>query len=240
MEYAEHIAAVEREAAAIVAALAATPLDTQVPSCPEWTVADLARHVGSFTVWTHVLCEGTGRPKPPFPDTPEGNALVGWVEELTGHLVSELRATPPDTTVWTWVTSDKSARFVARRAAHELAVHRFDAQLARGAPEPIDATLAIDGIDEIFLMRNDGEEAKPHLGSGETLHLHTAEGFERFIRLTPEGLVVSEEHAKADLALRGTASDVELVLFQRPPLGPVERLGDETVLDVWCREFTFA
>jgi uncharacterized protein (TIGR03083 family) len=239
MHYDDHVAAVEREAAAIVRALGAGPLDARVPSCPDWTLADLAHHVGFFTVWTHVLCEGTGRVKTPFPDPPEADGLAVWVEELMGHLVSELRATPPDTTVWTWVTSDKSARFVARRAANELAIHRFDAQLARGAPEPIEGALAADGIDEIFVMRNDSEEPQTHEGTGETLHLHSAEGFERFVTLTPDGIAVTDEHAKADLALRGDVSDLELVLFQRPTLGDVERLGDPSVLDVWYREFTF-
>ena len=42
--------------------------------------ADLAVHVGEFCgFWSHVLCEGTGRPKTPFPDPPDGDdvGLVG-------------------------------------------------------------------------------------------------------------------------------------------------------------------
>jgi uncharacterized protein (TIGR03083 family) len=239
MEHDELVDHVEQEAAAIVAALRAGPLDVAVPTCPEWTLADLAGHVGSFTVWTHVLCEGTGRHKPPYPDQPEGDAVVDWFEELAGHLVAELRATPPDTRVWTWVSSDKTAGFVARRAANELAIHRVDAQTARGRHDPIDPGLAAGIIDETFVMRNDSEQPRPHVGSGETLHLHGAEGDEWMITLDPDRIRVTREHAKGDLALRGTVSDLALLLYQRPPLGEVQRFGDESVLDLWHREFTF-
>ena len=52
-------------------------------------------------------------------------------------------------------------------------------------------------------------------------------------------LTRTSRHAKADLALRGAVSDLELVLYQRPTLGDVERLGDESVLAAWQRVFTF-
>ncbi len=55
----------------------------------------------------------------------------------------------------------------------------------------------------------------------------------------PEGLAVERGHTKADLALRGAASDLELLLYDRPPLGPVERLGSNDALAAWRRAFTF-
>ena len=240
MDYVEHIDAVEQASKAMVAALRAGPLDVGVPSCPDWTVAELAQHAGEFSAfWTHVLCEGNGRPKTPFPDRPSGPAAADWYEEAAGHLLAELRATSPDTAVWTWVGDDQSARFVARRAAHELSVHRFDAQLARGAPEPIDGGVAADGIEEIFVMIAAAPE-RAGRGEGETLHLHgTDRGDEWVLMLGVEGLTVGRSHAKADLALRGAVSDLELVLYHRPPVGPVEQFGDDGVLDAWYRVFTF-
>jgi uncharacterized protein (TIGR03083 family) len=241
MEHDALVDAAEREAAAIVAAMREGPLGAGVPSCPGWTLADLANHLGEFTTWTHVLCEGTGRPKPPFPDRPDGDAVVDWFEDLAALLVSELRATPPDTDVWTWVRSDKSAAFVARRAANELAIHRVDAQLARGMPDPIDAAHAAEIIDETFVMRNDSERPEPHVGSGQTIHLHGSdrENDEWMITLGPDGISVTREHAKGDLAMRGTVSHLALLLYGRPTLEEVVRVGDESVLDVWYREFTF-
>jgi hypothetical protein len=126
---------------------------------------------------------------------------------------------------------------VARRAAHELAVHRVDAQLARGAHTAIEPALAADGIDEVFaLVQVRGDTA----GEGQTLHLHgTDRGDEWLLTLSPSGLEVERAHGKGDLALRGAVSDLELVLYQRPPLGPVEHLGDDEVLAAWYRAFTF-
>lgn len=238
MERAEHIDAVARESTTLADALAGGPQEARVPSCPDWSVAELARHVGSFTgFWTHVLCEGTGRPKPPAPDPPTDGDLGAWYGELAATLVEELRATPPDTEVWTWMPGDRTPAFVARRAAHELAVHRVDAQLARGAHTPIDAPLAADGIDEVLGMVRARAEAA---GEGQTLHLHgTDRGDEWLLTLSPEGLEVEPTHGKGDLALRGAVSDLELVLYQRPPLGTVDHLGDDEVLAAWYRAFTF-
>lgn len=242
MDFADHVGAVERAVAAFAHALRGGPLDVRVPSCPAWTVADLAVHVGEFSgFWTHILCQGLQRAKTPFPDPPSGldpGSLADWYERVGSDLVSVLRRTPPDTEVWTWHETDHAARFVARRCAHELAVHRFDAQLARAVPEPVDARLAADGIEEIFVILSAHEPSG--LARGETLHLHgTDRGDEWLLSLRPDGVGVARDHVKADLALRGAVSDLELLLYQRPTIGAVERLGDSAVLDAWYREFVF-
>jgi uncharacterized protein (TIGR03083 family) len=238
VDAATHIDAVARESATLADALAAGPREARVPSCPDWSVAELAEHVGRFSgLWAHVLCEGTGRPKPPFSELPPDGDLAEWYRPLAAALVEELRATPPGTEVWTWMPDDQTPAFVARRAAHELAVHRVDAELARGAHTPIEADLAADGIDEMLLFVERQEEAT---GEGQTLHLHgTDHGDEWLVTLAPGGLRVERSHGKADLALRGAVSDLELVLYQRPPLAPVEHLGDDGVLAAWYRAFTF-
>src|SRR5260370_96172 len=93
------------------------------PGWMRWSsvvLAALAGHVGGFAgFWTHVLCEGAGRPKTPFPDRPSGAAAGDWFAELAGQLLAELRASRADASVWTWSPDDQSAGFVARRAAHE-------------------------------------------------------------------------------------------------------------------------
>jgi len=55
----------------------------------------------------------------------------------------------------------------------------------------------------------------------------------------PDGLQVRREHAQGDLALRGAVSDLELLLYDRPPIGPVERFGEQAVLNAWYRAFHF-
>ena len=238
MDATAHIDAIERESATLAEALAAGPRDARVPSCPEWSVTELARHVGQFTgLWAHVLCEGTGRPKPPAPDLPADGDLGDWYRGLAAALVEELRATPPETEVWTWMPDDQTPAFIARRAAHELAVHRVDAELARGGHTPIEATLAADGIDEMLLFVSRQEQPT---GKGQTFHLHgTDHGDEWLVTLAPTGLQAERSHGKADLAVRGAVSDLELVMYQRPPLGPVEHHGDDDVLAAWYQAFTF-
>jgi uncharacterized protein (TIGR03083 family) len=247
MEYADYVAAIERETAAFARALMRGDADAQVPTCPDWKLIDLAKHHGTgMGFWAHVLCEGTGRPKPEIPEEPGPSAGL-WFVQVAGLLVAEFKATPPDTEVWTWYPGDRSARFAARRMAHETAVHRYDAQTAAGAPEPIEPALAADGIEEIFEMvgywPDFSEEAEWARGDGETLHLHGTDdgvdGNEWLIAMNPDGLDVRREHAKGDLALRGAVSDLELVLYDRPPIGPIERFGDEGVLDAWYRVFKF-
>jgi uncharacterized protein (TIGR03083 family) len=238
VDYAGHVEAVERETAAFTKALMRAEADAPVPTCPDWTVRDLAKHLGGLQgFWTHVVAEGSGRPKPPFDEEP-GPATGLWLVQIGGLLVNELKAATADATVWTWDPSDQTAGFVARRMAHETAVHRFDAQTAIGKPQPIDAALAPDGIEEMFAMVAAASDRAGH-GEGQTLHLHSAEGDEWLIAMNPDGLDVRREHGKGDLALRGGVSDIELLLYNRPPIGEVERLGDESVLDAWYQVFSF-
>jgi uncharacterized protein (TIGR03083 family) len=241
VDHADRVNAVERELAGLVAAVSKGPLDAVVPTCPDFTVDDLAQHVGSFCgFWTHVLCEGSGRTKTPF-DAVGFEGRIEWLRTLGGHLVSELRATSPDTVVWTWHAPDQSAAFVARRTSHELAIHRVDAQLTRGSAESVDPELAADGIEEVFLLLTRVDPTGARDDARRTLHLHGTdyEPGEWFLALEPDGIHVTREHAKGDLALRGTVSDLEMLLYQRPTVGSVERFGDESVLDAFYREFTF-
>jgi predicted lipid carrier protein YhbT len=77
-------------------------------------------------------------------------------------------------------------------------------------------------------------------GAGETIHLHcTDREGEWLVRRDAEGLTVTREHAKGDVAARGTASDLLLVLQSRLPVSAVECFGDDTILERWQREVSF-
>ena len=236
-----HVDAVEHELAALHEAVAGGDMTAAVPTCEGWTVVDLATHVGQFCgFWAHVLCEGTGRPKADVAEPADPAARAAWLKDAGDHILAELRATPPETPVWTWYEPDRTAGFVARRSAHELAVHRYDAQSARRRCEPIEAALAADGLDELLgpLLTTRPRSGK---ASGQTIHLHgtDVEEAEWLLTLLPDRIDVEKQHAKGDLALRGAVSDLELLLFERPPLGEVERLGDPAALAAWYREFRF-
>jgi uncharacterized protein (TIGR03083 family) len=240
VEHAARVAAAERELGLFIEAVAAGPLDARVPTCPDFTVDDLAQHVGSFCgFWTHVLAEGTGRPKPPFDDAPEHR--VEWLREIAHHLDVELRTTPPETAVWTWFPPDQTAGFVARRVANELAVHRVDAELARGTAAPVAPDLAADGIEEIFVLLQHPQKDDLFSPTHHTLHLHGTdfEPAEWFVDFGPDGLTMTREHAKGDLALKGAVSDLAMALYQRPTVGEVQRFGDDAALAAFHHVFTF-
>lgn len=78
------------------------------------------------------------------------------------------------------------------------------------------------------------ERASPELGSaacGETYHFHRTDGpGEWLVRFMPEGPVVTREHAKGDVAVRGIASDLFLFLWRRLPADRLEVFGDADLL----------
>jgi uncharacterized protein (TIGR03083 family) len=239
MDHDRRVDAVRQGLEALHAALVDGPIYAPVPTCPEWTMADLSQHVGEFAGWwTQILCDGSGRPDPPPFAVPDPDDRPAWFAEVGARLLTELEATPASTEVWTWAKDDKTAGFVARRCAHELAIHRYDAQMARGTQQPIDAVVASDGIDEIFVMLDN--RGPRSVGRGETLHLHATDcDAEWMLTLTEDGISVLHEHGKGDAAIRGAVSDIELLLYQRPTIGEVESFGDTRPLELFHRAFTF-
>jgi predicted lipid carrier protein YhbT len=126
--------------------------------------------------------------------------------------------------------------------AIETAVHRWDAQAAVGEGRAIGTDLALDAVDEMFevllALRGTGELGTEN--EGKTMHLHATdvvggapgEG-EWLVTLGAEGLTVDHTHAKGDVAVRGTASDLLLLLWNRVPAGRCEVFGDAGLLEQW-------
>jgi hypothetical protein len=117
--------------------------------------------------------------------------------------------------------------------AFETVVHAWDGAGVAGRPEPFAPDLASDGIDEHlgnlpFVL---GDAAT---GGEATLHVHCTDGAgEWLLRRSPTGLFVTREHAKADVALRGPASDLFLVVLGRAAPETVEVLGDRPAVSAW-------
>jgi len=218
-------------------AAAAAGVDAPVPSCPGWTVTDLLGHCVSGDIWARSVVErgkagsieGT-RPDPLDPSL-RGDALVQAFRDGAAALVAELSSVPPDTPVWTFSPANRTASFWQRRRAQETAVHRYDAELAARVPTPLDAALAVDGIDEIltmFLPRL-ADNFGP-MGDG-TVHLHCTDVDGEWLFTRRDGeITVTAEHAKGDVAARGTASDLLLFLWGRVPADALEVFGDADVL----------
>jgi len=236
VEYAEHCDALRREGDALAAAARTAGIDAVVPSCPDWQVADLLAHLGRFHRWiADIVAAGGTDPADHRADAepPAPAERLAWFEEGVDRIVDALRAAEPASPAWSW-TTDNTAGFWARRQANQTAVHRFDAQLAAGDPQPIERALAVDGIDEFFMLIPFWRGASQVAGGGESMHLHATDGDgEWLVRLGADGVVVTREHAKGDVALRAPASDLVLFLYGRRDASAGEVFGDAALLDRW-------
>src|SRR5579859_3322129 len=128
-------------------------LEARVPSCPDWTVADLTRHVGE--VYLHkVECMRAGGPKEtewPPPGLIMDEEPIALLDRAYAALVSELTTRNPADPGGTWYGPDPTVGFWFRRMAHETVIHRIDAELGASAPvAPVPDDLATDGIDELL------------------------------------------------------------------------------------------
>lgn len=241
MNYDGWVAAVHREGEALAGAVR-QDLSAPVPTCGSWDCARLAGHLGR--VYRHAaqivgqrLADSPASSRLP---RPEGDVLA-WYAESLELVLGVLRATHPYESAWNWsLHAQHNAMFWARRMAHESAVHRWDAQAAQGDPAPIESALATDGIEELFeVMLPRRQSRTPCAGLRGTLHLHSAEGGEWLARLTPEDCTVTRQHRTADVALRGTASQLLLVLYGRLAPIAIELNGSGELMDTWLHTVRF-
>ena len=147
LDYLAHLGA---ESARFVEVLAGVDPDAVVPTCPEWTSADLLWHVGGAQrFWAAMVAEATGSHGQDGPGRPETYpALVEFVAASTSLLIDQLARTADDVAVWTWFDADQSVGFVRRQQTHEALIHRLDAELTAGTVTDVDAELATDGVLE--------------------------------------------------------------------------------------------
>jgi uncharacterized protein (TIGR03083 family) len=252
LDKAQYLTAFHADTAGLAAA-ARRGLDAPVPSCPGWTLARLLAHIGPIYISVAKnIRVGKGQDvvneledlelAPEFEDWFRGDLTVeamppgiaGWFEQSAAELEAVFRGANPEERTWTWYEPDQTVRFWMRRMAHETAVHRWDAQLAHDCTEPIEAELAGDGIDEaltVYQPRWCRPESK-RKGSGESYHFHRTDGEgEWLVHFEGDGMQVSREHAKGDVAVRGPASDLLLFLWHRIPGERLDVLGDAALLD---------
>ncbi len=231
MDKPEFLAALDRDGHAFVDACAAAGIDAPVAACPGWRVADLSWHVSEVLgFWASIVgdrrdtWDGFERAAQPADDQ-----LVALCRERVDAALAVLTAADPAQPNWTW-SADKTAGFVMRRMAQEMAVHRWDAEMAAGREHAIEPTLASDGIDE-FLTHFRGEAADGAGPVAGSVHLHCTDvPGEWTVRPMPDGgAEVTREHAKGDAAIRGAAGDILLVLWRRRPLRTVDVVGDAEV-----------
>src|SRR3712207_1992767 len=156
----DFLAHLRDESARFLGALRDADLSHPVPSCPDWTGADLLWHLaGVQWFWGTVVRERLQSPEgpeePPRPATDHG--LVQFFEEQSARLPLALTDADPAEQVYMWA-DDKTVGYILRRQAHEALIHRLDAELTAGSDHaPIDPALASDGLQEVIDVMYGGQ-----------------------------------------------------------------------------------
>ena len=232
-------------------------LSTPVPTCPEWSLEQLMRHVGRGDRWAAQIVTDQAT-EPVDPRTVAGGKQpagrdneIAWLQHGVRELIVAVEKSGAQTPVWTFLGM-RPADWWIRRRLHETAVHRADAALALGAEFQIDAGVAADGITEylervmIRAAENEPSWGGPPLDDGQSLHLHaTDDGLgttgEWTIFGRADGIEFEHGHAKSTTALRGPARDLLLAIVRRGSAGElgVEIFGDASVWNTWLARTPF-
>ncbi|MBU7600793.1 maleylpyruvate isomerase family mycothiol-dependent enzyme [Streptomyces sp. P38-E01] len=261
LKFHEYQKSITSETAELCELLESADLRAQVPSCPDWSLEQLAVHVGQAHRWadrivrTRATEEVADEEVPAF-TPPEGGGvreLTEWLAEGAALLSRALEEAGEDARVWSWFT-DQTAGFWARRMTHETVVHRADACLAAEVPFTTAPSVAADTIDEWLTLvcsratwEEDEEVRELAQWAGASLRLaatDAAEGVdaEWLIELGSDGVQWQRGGRKeADVVLSGPLDEVLRVFYRRlPPASElVEVRGDVELLEAWLARVSF-
>jgi uncharacterized protein (TIGR03083 family) len=226
------------ENTAFADALRGADMATPVPTCPEWTLRQLMRHVGRGDRWAAQIVDDrltdyldprdvrNGKP----PD--DGDGAIEWLRGGAQGLVDAVGKAGPGTEVWTFLGPRPAAWWIRRRL-HEATVHRADAELALGRDFQLRHDLAADGLFEwlerVVIQSSDG---RMPLADGQTLHLCATDGGEWTLRGRGSALELGENHAKATATVVAAVMPLFLAVVRRIPADD-PRLAISGDADIW-------
>ncbi|WP_433797336.1 maleylpyruvate isomerase family mycothiol-dependent enzyme [Actinoplanes sp. CA-252034] len=240
LDFSDLLRLIDERSTAFRAAIAAAPrLDVPVPTCPDWTLADLAQHLGEGRHrWAATVAAG---PADAPPDrslwntsaAPQDRAeLLDWLAESAQRLIDALREAGPDRGCWTWWDTSQSPQTsgaVARHQVQEVALHTYDAQLTVGEAEPLPVEVALDGVDEFLSTCVATTSPWPH--DPAVVEYRTIEGQSWTLHLSAAGARVDRLAAPADVSTESTAGELVLTFYGRNPVEALKLDGDRRILD---------
>jgi uncharacterized protein (TIGR03083 family) len=246
MEIAEHIGVIRQEGKLFAEAARRAGPDTNVDTCPGWTVRDLVRHLSEIHLWAaaHVAQRATKMWIDDLADLteywpelavfwPDDDSLIDYYLETNANLIGELESAPADVAAMTFLPAPSPLAMWARRQAHEVSIHRFDAQNAADMPSEFDPALASDGIDELLTCFAPRKASFP-LEATNTMVVHATDTGDRWhLTLGPEGIAAQRGDGRADLTLRGRADDLYLAVWNRGDDTAIEMEGDRGLFEIW-------
>lgn len=243
MHHAEFIDTTEDAAEGFALLLGSADLATPVPSCPGWSLADLADHLGGVHRWARAQLLGGGQQIDKHAvDAPlrDRDALVAWFREGATALVETLRELPEDAPCWTLYPPARTSTW-AKRQALETMLHLWDATAALGVAMPIPPRVAAAGVAEV------ARDMYPRqVALGRMLPLDAIVDLElkdsvwgedsrtgRVVRLGAVGEPAASLARPADATLELTAEDALLLLWKRRDLSTVDGLltGSRAMLE---------
>jgi uncharacterized protein (TIGR03083 family) len=243
MKITEHIDAIQHEGQLLAAAATRTELDAPIPTCPDWRMRDLVRHVGGVHRWatgyvgnrhTEMLDVNLDDLVDTWPA--DDLDLIDWFREGHERLVHTLASAPPDLDCYTFLPAPSPLAMWARRQAHETAMHRVDAESPGSTITKFLPAFAVDGVDELlscFITRPRPRRA-PKVSSPRSIHVHTTDtGDDWHIQIGLEDVVTSRRSSPADCTITADAGDLYLLLWNRRSDAGISVDGDRDLLALW-------
>ncbi len=218
------IRAASERFAGVIERWGADGFDAVVPSCPEWSVRDLAHHLGEVQrFWGENV--RAGDPAAPWGGEvarPTDDFLVGWLREATASLCSALEAAGPGAPCWTWWGAPATSGAVARHQVQEVAVHCWDAEAVMGEPAPLRPDVADDGVPEFLeIVLGSGADGLPGV---VTLRASDTGGS---WQVAGRG---GADRGRRTAEVSGTSSDLVLMLYRRLPVSDCVVEGDPLLI----------
>lgn len=242
----EHIDALRQEGALLAEAAEAVDLHAPVPTCPDWTMQELLWHTGSVHRWAKHIIDSSrsSEPSDSEMDTiagpiPNSALLVEWYRESHAQLIRSLECAPPNLECWHFMAARSPLAFWARRQAHETAIHRVDAESARGDEiSPVQEDFAADGLDELLQGFHSRHSSRVRSAMPRLLRLHATDdlagGNDWFLHITPEPLRTTRNALDPpDCTLSGPVELLYLALWNRCRIDDLTVSGDSDVVKLW-------
>lgn len=242
MDPVAYIDMIRRSGDRIVEVLTGVDLDTPVPSCPEWVVRDLVRHLAGVHAWARIVVSGRLTVSPEKNQEqlvggwPADRELLTWFRSGYQALADVLADAPESLECWTFLRASSPLLHWTRRQAHETAVHRVDAEQAAGvALEPLERLFAVDGIDELLTAFITRRNRGPRADKPTSFAVQCTDSGEAWTVYYDRDKALTERSADpdADAIVRGPAPDLYLWLWHRLPQDQAELVGDQTIIEDW-------
>lgn len=250
MEVQEYIGYVVSEGERLASVAEHADLNAEIRPCPGWDIRELMRHTGLIHLWAagHLAFPNQLPDDVDLPDLeamwpelaagwPDDDALVDWYRLTHANLVDVLRRVPEDLECYTFLPSRSAPAMWSRRQASEIAIHRFDAELAAGIQSEFEMVFAADMLDELLSGFAPGRRStRLAIDRPKVIHVHAEDIDEHwFVTFSPNEVATDRLEVEADLTVTGSAAALYLLFWNRTSDSTVAMDGDADLMDLWRR-----